>query len=268
MSKHPDAIVLFLRFCYDNNSGVTDTQIHRKMSFRSRSRTIQPAPRRRSLSSSRIPTTSNSTNYYLNNSPSFANARPLSSGYSSSAYTPSNYISQYSSRENLYSIPSSHYSSGYYNGSSNGRRDSYGGGTTYKNPYASDSHRYSSPYISSYDNGITTASLCLSSYGSKNPSSYNKSSSTSYKSDYTPRHSNLSQSRLSGSTTSLSSYGTGKSIGTSTSASAGLSRSQSFKDPERKGRAARRSESMKSTRSMSISSEKSEGYEVRIFLIA
>lgn len=234
------------------------------MSFRSRSRTIQPAPRRRSLSSSRIPTTSNSTNYYLNNSASFASSRPLSSGYSTaSAYTPSNYISQYSSRDNLYSIPSSHYSS-YYNGGTNGisgRRDSYGG-TTYKNPYASD--RYISPYTSSYDNGVTTASLCLSSYGSKSPSTYSKSPS-SYKNDYSPRHTNLAQSRLSGSNSSLSSYtaATSKSIGTSTSATSGLSRSQSVKDPERKSRGARRSASMKSTRSLSISSEKSEGYEVR-----
>lgn len=231
------------------------------MSFRSRSRSIQAAPRLRSLSSSRIPTTTSSSNYYSNNSSSFANTRPLSSGYSTgSSYTPSNYISQYSSRDNLYSSPSSHYSS-YYNGSTNGRRDSYGG-ATHKNPYASD--RYISPYTSSYDNGITTASLCLSSYGNKSPSNYTKSPSSSYKSDYLSRPSSLAQSRLSGSNSSLSTFATttSKNIGTSTSVQAGLNRSQSVRDPERKSRTARRSASMKSTRSLSISSEKSEGYEV------
>lgn len=236
------------------------------MSFRSRSRPIQPAPRRRSLSSSRVPTTSSSSNYYLNNSPSFSSNRPLSSAYpSASVYTPSNYISQYSSRENLYSVPSSRNSYSSYGSGTNGissRRDSYGG-TTYKNPYATD--RYISPYTS-YDNGITTAGLCLSSYGSKGSSSYSKPSSykSDYKSDYSPRHSNLThQSRFSGSNSSLNSYiPSTKSVGTSTS-STGLSRSQSFKDPDRKSRSARRSASMKSTRSLSISSEKSEGYEVR-----
>lgn len=231
------------------------------MSFRSRTKTIQPATRRRSLSSSRVPSSANSTNYYLNNSASFSSHRPLSSTFTSS-YTPSNYISQYSSRDNLYTPPSSTSRSSYYSGSTNGisgRRDSYGG-TTYKNPYASD--RYVSPYTS-YDKGITTASLCLSSYGSKVPSSsYTKP--TTYKSDYTPRHTNLSQSRLSGSNTSLSSYTSipTKSVATSTSAT-GICRSQSFKDPDRKNRNARRSASMKSSRSLSISSEKSEGYEVR-----
>lgn len=244
------------------------------MSFRSRTRAIQPAPRRRSLSSSRIPTTStSSTNYYLSNSPSYSSNRPLSSAYpSATSYTPSSYLSQYSSRDNLYSTPTSrnsYYSNGTSNGISSHRRDSYGG-TTYKNPYASD--RYISPY-STYDNGVTTASLCLSSYGGKGSSSSPYTKPTSYKSDYktdyktdysTSRHSNLAQSRHSGSNSSISSYTpvNTKSVGTSTSAT-GLSRSQSVKDPEHKSRSARRSASMKSTRSLSISSEKSEGYEVR-----
>lgn len=217
------------------------------MSFRSRSLNVQPVMQRRSLSGSRLP--SNLTSY--------TNNRPLSSAYpsSSSSYSPSNYISSYSSpasRDSLYgSSRNSHYSSG--GGVGLSRRDSYNGSTIYKNPYASD--RYISPYTS-YDNGITTAGLSIkSSYGSNgytNKTSYTPSSL--YINKPLNRH---SSNLLSASSTSLNTY--------STTPTSTINRSQSFRDQptERKSRVVRRNSSLKSDRSLSVSSEKSEGYEVR-----
>lgn len=230
------------------------------MSFRSRSRTVQPVVQRRSLSGSRLP----------NNLTSYTSNRPMSSAYpSSTSYTTSNYISPYtgvSSRDNIYnSIPSTR--SSYYNiGGTTSRRDSYNGSSTiYKNPYASD--RYISPYAS-YDNGVTTAGLSIKSSTYTTNGYTNKNAYTSMSNKPLNRHSKLN----SASNTSLNSYST-PSMTTSASISAAanatsntsIGRSQSFRDQasERKGRSLRRNSSLKSERSLSVSSEKSEGYEVR-----
>lgn len=224
------------------------------MSFRSRSRTIQPVVQRRSLSGSRVPSTVST----------YSNSRPLSLAYPSS-YSTQNYTSPYTStsRDSIYnSSPltrsNSYYSSGSSTGTS-GRRDSYGS-TIYKNPYASD--RYVSPYTS-YDNGITTAGLSLkSSYGSSNGGYAGKSSYTSV---YANKPSNRHSSNLvSASNSSLNSYTSSLPSTSSTSNLSSISRSHSFKDQEhdRKSRSVRRHSSLKSTRSLSVSSEKSEGYEV------
>lgn len=226
------------------------------MSFRSRSRTIQPVVQRRSLSGSRVPSTVSS----------YSNSRPLSLAYPSS-YSTQNYTSPYtgSSRDSsIYnSSPltrsNSYYSGGASSSSSSGRRDSYGS-TIYKNPYSSE--RYVSPYTS-YDNGITTAGLSIkSSYGSTSGGYSGKSSYTSaYASKPSNRH---SSNLLSASNSSLNSYTSSLPSTSSTSNLSSITRSQSLKDQEndRKNRSVRRHSSLKSTRSLSVSSEKSEGYEV------
>lgn len=215
------------------------------MSFRSRSRTVQPVMQRRSLSGSRLPSTISS--YTSSN-------RPMSSAYpSTTSYNSYNPYSSISSRDSIYSSTTSPRNSSYYNGNGSSRRDSYNGSSViYKNPYASD--RYVSPYTS-YDNGITTAGLSIkSSYGTNGFS--NKG--------YTPSYPTKSLSRsniLSGSNTSLNSY---SSTPATVPSSANIGRSQSFRDhtTERKSRGVRRNASLKSDRSLSVSSEKSEGYEV------
>lgn len=221
------------------------------MSFRSRSRTVQPVTIRRSLSGSRLPSS-------VSMPTSYSNSRPLSSAYPSS-YTAQNYISPYSSstRDSIYSSPSSR--SSYYNGGTANRRDSYGGSSTiYKNPYAD---RYVSPY-KSYENGITTAGLNIkSSYGNNGYSGKGTYTSV-YANNNKPSSSRHSTNLLSASNTSLNSY---SSIPLSSSVSSScIGRSQSFKDHDRKSRSLRRNASLKSARSLSVSSEKSEGYEVRV----
>ncbi|XP_031620327.1 protein phosphatase 1 regulatory subunit 12A isoform X8 [Contarinia nasturtii] len=220
------------------------------MSFRSRSRTVQPVVQRRSLSGSRLP----------KNLSSYTSNRPLSSAYpSSTSYSTSNYISPYTSvtsRDSIYSsIPSSSSTSrnSYYNGSSGSRRDSYNSSTIYKNPYTSD--RYISPYAS-YDNGVTTAGLSIKS------STYGTNGYTN-KNSYTPSLNRHSAKILSASNISLSSYSSIPSTANSVS-NTSIVRSQSFRDQtsERKSRSnLRRNSSLKSERSLSVSSEKSEGYE-------
>lgn len=232
------------------------------MSFRSRSRNVQPVIQRRSLSGSRLPNTISS---YTNN-------RPISSTYPSSvSYSTSNYISPYTTRDSIYGSNGTR--SSYYNSAGHtSRRDSYAGTSTiYKNPYTTD--RYISPYTS-YDNGITTASLSIKSSG------YTASNGYGTKSTYTPlngmssvymskpltRH---SSSLKTASNTSLNTFSLGQSAASTASAldkSKKLSRSQSCRDPasDQKSRSLRRNSSLKSERSLSVSSEKSEGYEVRL----
>lgn len=239
------------------------------MSFRSRSRTVQPVVHRRSLSGSRLPNSLQS---------SYTSNRPMSSAYpssssTSSAYSTSNYISPYSSissRDSIYGSLQPTRNS-YYNSSNvSSRRDSYSGSsgsgasTIYKNPYTSD--RYISPYTS-YDNGVTTAGLSL-----KSSSAYGGTNGYTNKSSYTPLLTNKSSLRhsskhLSASNTSLNSYTTTASSSPSIVAgtNTNLGRSQSFRDQtsDRKSRTnLRRNASLKSERSLSVSSEKSEGYEV------
>lgn len=224
------------------------------MSFRSRSRTIQPVVQRRSLSGSRLPSTVSS----------YSNSRPLSLAYTPT-YSSQNYTSPYtsSSRDNIYNSSPLTRSNSYYSGGStnnSGRRDSYGS-TIYKNPYSSE--RYVSPYTT-YDNGITTAGLSIkSSYGSGTNTGYGGKSS--YTSAYANKPSNRHSSNLvSTSNSSLNSYTSSHPSTSSTSNLSSISRSQSFKDQEHdhKSRSVRRHSSLKSTRSLSVSSEKSEGYEV------
>lgn len=203
------------------------------MSFRSRAPAVPP--RRRSLSGSRVPNIS-----------SYSSGRPLSSAYPSS-YSNHGYIS---SRDNFYSMPSSPRNSYYNSNSSNltGRRESYGGGgTIYKNPY---SDRYVSPYTS-YDNGITTAGLSI------------KPSLSTNKNSYTSVYANR-RNYLSASNASLNNNSSGYTP-TIAKSSSDINRSQSVKDEERKSRSVRRQASLKvePIRSLSVSSEKSEGYEVR-----
>lgn len=230
-----------------------------EMSFRSRSRTVQPVVQRRSLSGSRVPSTVSS----------YSNSRPLSLAYPSS-YSAQNYTSPYTSasRDSIYNSSPLSRSNSYYNGGSSGanscRRDTYGS-TIYKNPYASE--RYVSPYTS-YDNGITTAGLSLkSSYGGTHGGYGCKSSYTSaYANKPSNRH---SSSLVSASNSSLNSYTSSlPSTSSMSNLNSSISRSQSLKDPEqdRKSRSVRRHSSLKSTRSLSVSSEKSEGYEVSKFV--
>ena len=222
------------------------------MSFRSRSRTSQPIVRQRSLSSSRTPSSSvRSTNYLTN--------RPLSSSYS---FNYGNNL--YSSRENLNSSSRNLF----YPSSSTANSNPYSNSSSsYVSPYQSKD-RYISPY-STYDNGVTTAGLSLSGYSSyKNNSPYSNSSATNssqqplYKKDYTPRSSNLlASSRFSLSNSSLNQFASAAS----TSTSLNIGRSQSFKDYDRKTRKSR-IDTITPSRSFSISSDKSEGYEVSIFV--
>lgn len=246
----------------------------KKMSFRSRSRTTQPVVRHRSLSSSRVPTSSTSNSYlsnHLSNPSTYTSNRPLTVSYSVTPNT-------YNSRENLYSPTkrSTFFTSGNNTASNTSpyshRKESYS--SSYKSPYAD---RYVSPY-STYENGITTAGLNLSAYTSGNsykanstfkPSSssnnYNNpvnnygNSTKSYKRDYTtpPRNiSLLSSKRFSSSNNSLNTY-----VPTSSTINTSIGRSQSFKNDDHNSR--RNKNVSKINRSNSISSEKSEGYEVR-----
>lgn len=255
------------------------------MSFRSRSRTSQPVVRHRSLSSSRVPTSSTSSNPYLTSSSSaYTPNRPLTVSYSVTPNT-------YNSRENLYSPTkrSNFFSNGCNNTTSSTssssspyahRKESYNTNSSpYKSPYAD---RYVSPY-SSYDNGVTTAGLNLSAYTSGNSyktnspfnkpqssvvNNYNNTNPTkSYKRDYTtpPRNitSLLSAKRFSSSNNSLNTY-----IPSTASITSSIGRSQSFKSDDRRSRrSSGKTNLSKTDRSNSISSEKSEGYEVRFFFL-
>lgn len=218
------------------------------MSFR-HTRTITPiVPRRRSLSSSRTTPTTSSI-YSSNTTTSPYTSRSLASNgysnYTSPSYSQSsNYGSSYGgSRDNIYNR-----NGGYSNyGSGASKTNGYGtGGSNY-------SDRYVSPYTSSYDNGVVTASLNLSS---KSPYSNNSALSRS-------RNSNLlSASGITGSTPTLNSYATG----TASLTAANVGRSNSFREQERKGRSRnRKASAAAAARSMSCSSEKSEGYEVRLW---
>uniref|UniRef100_A0A182NIQ2 cGMP-dependent protein kinase interacting domain-containing protein n=1 Tax=Anopheles dirus TaxID=7168 RepID=A0A182NIQ2_9DIPT len=279
------------------------------MSFRSRSRTVQPIVTRRASSLTRTITPSSVNGV--------TGASSLASTYAGRSYTGPSGItgssygssgspltgSTYSTSSSPYgtsvstSSPSSRSLLGtgasnggtYFDYSNLSRRDSYGGSSSslaYKSPYkdkdryggggssaggssytsatgskvgSSYKDRYVSPYTS-YDNGITTASLSLS--GLK-------------------RHHHLSSNGLSGSNTSLNNTGYTPTYGSSLHAgshhhhSAGVGRSQSLRDHERRSRsrtrasqAANSAATMASypsnsslSRSYSTTSVQSEGYE-------
>ncbi|ETN62021.1 hypothetical protein AND_006305 [Anopheles darlingi] len=265
------------------------------MSFRSRSRTVQPIVTRRASSLTRtIPSTVNGTSTSGYGGRSYASSglgagnystttSPLAtSSYSANPYSSSSVLpaSSPSGRSSLLS-GSNGSSGGHYFDYSNlsSRRDSYGGSTSsvgYKSPYKDKDRyggsssatsalykdRYTSPYTTSYDNGITTASL---SFGGLK------------------RHHHLSSNGLSGSNTSLnsssytptsaSSYVVG---GGHSSVTTGVGRSQSLRDHERRSRSRTRASQAASnaaltnssypsnsslSRSYSTTSVQSEGYE-------
>lgn len=249
------------------------------MSFRSRSTKPVAPPRRRSSSLNR--SSGSTTNYQ-----STSNGRPYSiHGSALSNFPSQNYL--YGSNQNL--------RGDYYgNGASDFRRSSYGavnGGlkfpassTSYSSPYkdrysqnyygngsngsssgytsAYKDRNYYSPYTS-YDNGVTTASLSIPMSSSKR--------------DYS--RSNLT-SGLSGSTTNL--MGNSQSINDKV---ANIGRSQSLREHERKSRSRKCKEAVKAAvpdtpgpyeasgmsstlssaaKSLSSLSLHSEGYEVNL----
>lgn len=168
---------------------------------------------------------------------------PLSSASAAAASSTSSYTSPYKDR----------YSQNYYmNGSSSG---SSGYTSAYKD------RSYFNPYTS-YDNGVTTASLSI-----PGPS----------KRDYTPRSSNL----LSSSTSGLG--GSNSNLMNTSQGIVNLGRSQSLREQERKSRTRNRREAAKNAvpdsavpydptaasslatgqKSLSSLSLQSEGYEVR-----
>lgn len=264
------------------------------MSFRSpRSHTVPVAPpRRRSSSLTRNGGTT--TNGYQSTS----SARPYSVHGSTLSFPStqgSNYL--YGSNQNLRMGGGSDY---YGNGASDYRRSSYGAsngslkfpmttmntsnGSSYTSPYKDryssssygsngssgytsaykDRSSYYNPYTS-YDNGVTTASLSI-------PGS-------SMKRDYAPMRGNGS---LSGSTTNLMSNG--QSINDTV---ANIGRSQSLREHERKSRSRKYREAAKAAvpdtsvpyeasgassslssaqKSLSSLSLQSEGYEVNLLI--
>uniref|UniRef100_A0AAG5DG71 cGMP-dependent protein kinase interacting domain-containing protein n=1 Tax=Anopheles atroparvus TaxID=41427 RepID=A0AAG5DG71_ANOAO len=271
------------------------------MSFRSRSRTVQPIVTRRASSLTRTiapPSVNGSSTLgssYAGRSYTGASAigsgsygtsnSPLASGYSSSPYGGT---SSPSSRSLLGSAGgagggSTNGSGHYFDYTNLSRRDSYGGSSSslaYKSPYkdkdrygggssytpsagstssSSYKDRYVSPYTS-YDNGITTASLSLS--GLK-------------------RHHHLSSNGLSTSNTSLNGYVPSATSGSSGyhhhhhTPTTGVGRSQSLRDHERRSRSRTRASQAASSaaalasypsnsslaRSYSTTSVQSEGYE-------
>lgn len=252
-----------------------------KMSFRSRTTKPVAPPRRRSSSLTRNAGTANSY-------PSTTNGRPYSihgSALSSFPSTSQNYL--YGSNQNLRTSAGSDY---YGNGGTDYRRSSYGttnGGlkfpatstSSYSSPYkdrysqnyygnganaggytsAYKDRGYYNPY-SSYDNGVTTASLSIPMSTSKR--------------DY-------SRGNIGGSTTNLN----GQSINDKV---ANIGRSQSLREQERKSRSRRCKEAVKAAvpdttvpyeasgmssslssaqKSLSSLSLQSEGYEVKILAI-
>lgn len=250
------------------------------MSFRSRSHTKPVAPPRRRSSSLTRNSGTTATAYQPT-----SNARPFSIHGSSMSFPSS---SLYGSNQNLRS------GSDYYGNGTDYRRSSYGAsngtslkypsstGSSYTSPYKdryaqnyyspNSSNSYTSAYkdrgyynpYTSYDNGVTTASLSIGG--------------SSMKRDYAPaRSSNLmsgSMSGLSGSSTNL--IGNGQSINDQV---ANIGRSQSLREHERKSRSRRCKEAVKAAvpdsapsamsstlstaqKSLSSLSLQSEGYEV------
>lgn len=224
------------------------------MSFRSRSRTVQPIVTRRATSLTRATPLNSSISSPLssNYGRSYTGAsNPYSSATSSySSYSPAT-VSSPSGRLNLSN--GSHYFD-YSNLSS--RRDSYGSNSSlaYKSPYK-DKDRYgnsSSSYSSSYKDR----------YVSPYTSAYDNGSSYSLK-----RVNHLTSNGLSGSNGSLNSSYSPSSYGNKSTA---VGRSQSLRDHERRSRNRSRASIAPSnlasgslSRSYSTNSVQSEGYEVR-----
>lgn len=261
------------------------------MSFRSRSHTKPVAPPRR-RSSSLTRNTGSSSNGYSTAS----NGRPFSVHGSAMSSFPSSQGSSYlyGSNQNLRLGSSDYYGNGTGNDYRRGSYTSSNGSmkfptsnpSAYTSPYkdryspsnyssngtsgytsAYKDRGYYNPYTS-YDNGVTTASLSIPG-------------STSMKRDYTPMRSNLlsaSTSGLGGSSTNL--MGNSQSINETV---ANIGRSQSLREHERKSRSRRCQEAVKAAvkdttgpydasglgsslssanKSLSSLSLHSEGYEV------
>lgn len=249
------------------------------MSFRSRSTKPVAPPRRRSSSLTRNAGAANNYQTTSNGRPFSVHGSTLSSFPSSQ----SNYL--YGSNQNLRMAGGDYYGNG---SATDYRRPSYGSsssmkfpssGSSYTSPYkdrysqnygsngasgytsAYKDRGYYNPYTSSsYDNGVTTASLSI-------PGS-------SMKRDYAPMRSN----GLGGSSTNL--MGNGQSINDKV---ANIGRSQSLREHERKSRSRKCAEAVKAAvpdtagpydgsslgsmlssanKSLSSLSLHSEGYEV------
>lgn len=229
------------------------------MSFRSRSRTVQPIVTRRATSLTRATPLNSSISSPLSSSSygrSYGSSasNPYSSATSSySSYSPST-VSSPSGRLNLSSNGTGSHYFDYSNLAS--RRDSYGSNSSlaYKSPYkdkdrygnssssaysSSYKDRYVSPYTSAYDNG--------SSYALK-------------------RVNHLTSNGLSGSNGSLnnSSYSPSSYVNKT---STHVGRSQSLREHERRSRSRSRASiasnlpSGSLSRSYSTNSVQSEGYE-------
>jgi hypothetical protein len=261
------------------------------MSFRSRTRTVQPVTAHRRASS--LNRGSNGTSLMGNGLQNGLSSYTSNSGYRPSSLPYSNYqnsygSNSYGSKENLYS-PRSTGSGGYFDYSANKRRDSYGSSTSlnalkyanasnsssssYSSPYKdydrhgsnhSNSSSYSSPYkdryvspYANYDKGVTTAGLNISYNNGAN----SKSSTNPYSSASVSSRLAAASHYNSGSNGSLNSYPGMSSLA---QASTKVGRSQSMRDQERKSRSRSRSAAVSNaTRSLSVSSLASEGYEVR-----
>lgn len=287
------------------------------MSFRSRSRNIQPiVARPRSHSSSRVGSNGSSQSYF--SSPSYTSSPSsqhsgshraigsTSSYYPSSVNSPS-YQSAYSggnsygSRDVLYSPTGRN---GFFNSrdpygstsslntlKSSNSGGKYGGSVNSIYPSSHSNYNYdnrsSYPYSSShFDNGVTTASLNIP-FSTKQKNEYTKSPNMYHKSinsypsassnGSTTRSSNGSSSRLrdytpvrnstnllnlreySGSNPTLNSFNPSQ-------LPSQVGRSQSLRDHERKSRTRNRRNKANgvTSRALSVTSEKSDGYEVRI----
>lgn len=279
------------------------------MSFRSRSRNIQPiVTRPRSHSSSRVGSNGTSNSYLSSPSytsspssqhsnshrslggssyfPSSTNSPGYQSAYGSNSYGSRDVLysptgrngffnprDPYGSSSSLNTLKSSN-GSGKYGGSVN---SIYSSSPSHYNNYDT---RSSYPYSSHFDNGVTTASLNIpftpkqkNDY-TKSPNMYHKSinsytptsSSTNVSSsrarDYTPSRNNsnlLSSREFSGSNPTLNCYNPSQ-------LPSQVGRSQSLRDHERKSRTRNRRNKANgaTSRALSVTSEKSDGYEVRI----
>lgn len=230
------------------------------MSFRSRSRTVQPIVTRRATSLTRTPLSSTISSPISSYGRSYASAASNPYSSATSGYSSYSHVTTSSPSSRLNINNGGHYFD-YSNLSS--RRDSYGSSTSlaYKSPYkdndrygnnssyaSSYKDRYTSPYTSSYDNGITPIGL---NYGLK-------------------RANLLSSNGLSGSNGSLNTLS--PSYGSASGGSGGgtVGRSQSLRDHERRSRNRSRAAIASNLpsglihRSYSTNSVQSEGYEVRI----
>ncbi|ALC43258.1 Mbs [Drosophila busckii] len=198
----------------------------------------------RNASSYYQPTTSSSSssNNHANHYHFVISAKHCSSSSNSSSNSSS--CSSYANSKNSATLSNNYNTQG---GAAGGGYDSGSRYAGYTGSAYGNEHRYVSPYTSSYDNGVTTASLSFKSPSLSASNSFKGSSASSRL---------LKTKSLSGSNSSLN---VAASAGATVAAIA-ATRSNSLREQERKSRNRTRSRSA-AQRSISASSEKSEGYE-------